>query len=342
MSLFSPKINVRTMAVFCRQMAQMYDAGIPVLNGLKLATESTPDRKLRRVVESMSVSISSGATLSQAVERERKYWPNVFIELVGAGELGGRLKPVFYHLADYHDRQVEMRLRVRNSMIYPCIQLTMLWCVVSLLWAIGLMQGKTGGAFLIRVLLEQYLWLQITAAAVAAIALCAAVVLARAGMWRWIWGAMKNFVWPVSRMGRALAVARFCQALGLLLGGGIDAKKAVERAARTADNPYVTASLMKALPRLEQGATLTEALRPCKYLDPRVHEMLHVGEESGTLPKSLAKVAEQLELEALAATDVVIKVGEVVLLLLVACILGYFIISFWVGYYDKVLQDLDV
>ena len=88
--------------------------------------------------------------------------------------------------------------------------------------------------------------------------------------------------------------------------------------------------------------TLTESLRPCKYVTPKVHEMLHVGEQSGSLPKSLAKVAEQLELEALAATDVAIRVGEVVLLLLVACILGYFIISFWVGYYNNVLGELGV
>jgi len=65
MSLFSPKISIRTMAVFCRQMAQMYDAGIPVLNGLKLAAESAADRKLRRVVESVHLSISSRATLCQ-------------------------------------------------------------------------------------------------------------------------------------------------------------------------------------------------------------------------------------------------------------------------------------
>ena len=168
------------------------------------------------------------------------------------------------------------------------------------------------------------------------------VILSRLGRWQWIWGALKTFVWPFRKMGRALAMARFSQALGLLLGSGIGVKTATERAARTADNPYITASLIQALPRLDRGATLTEALSPCRYLDPRVRETLYVGEQSGTLPVSLAKVAEQLDLEAMAAAHVATRVFEITVILLVLLIGGWFVISFWTGYYNNLFEMLDI
>jgi len=342
MSLFSPKINARSMAVFCRQMAQMYDAGIPVQNGLKLAAESTPDRKLRHVVENMYLSISSGATLSQAIEQERKYWPNVFIELVGAGELGGRLKTIFYELARYYDQRVEMRRKILGALIYPTVQIVILWLAASLILAIRRMQKATGFGFDLEKLLEQYAKLQIQAAAAMVIIVVVVVILSRLGRWQWIWGALKTFVWPFRKMGRTLAMARFSQALGLLLGSGIGVKTATEHAARTADNPYITASLIQALPRLDQGATLTEALSPCRYLDPRVRETLYVGEQSGTLPVSLAKVAEQLDLEAMAAAHVATRVFEITVILLVLLIGGWFVISFWTGYYNNLFEMLDI
>jgi len=341
-SLFSAAISMQSVAVFCRQMAQTYDAGIPVLNGLILATDATPDRKLRNVVNRMHHSIMGGSTLTQAAEQERKYWPNLFVELVSAGEMGGRLKDVLYHLAQYYDKRLEVRRKVLGSLVYPAIQLTVVWLVVSLLAAISRMQQSTGGQFRVDVLLSKYVQLQVAGLTVLIIVLAAVAILSRLGMWQWIWGAVKTFVWPFSRMGRALAVARFSQALGLLLGSGIDAKRATARAARTADNPYVTASLMEAMPRLERGSTLTEALSPCPYLDPKVREMLYVGEQSGTLDTSLAKAAEQIELEAMAAARVAMRIGEVAVLLLVALVVGFVVIRFYMNLYGGILRELNV
>ena len=76
MSVFSAKISAHTMVLFCRQMAQTYDAGIPLLSGLKLAAAASRDRKLHRVVSRMRESIGAGATLQQATEQERRYWPD--------------------------------------------------------------------------------------------------------------------------------------------------------------------------------------------------------------------------------------------------------------------------
>jgi len=342
MSLVSPKIGLRSMVLFCRQMAQTYDAGIPLLNGLNLAAEATHDTRLRAVLERMRDGISRGDTLSAAVERERKYWPNLFIELVGAGEVGGRLKPIFYDLATYYEQRIEIRRKVIGAVIYPACLLTMLLLVATLIAAIGAMQAATGGAFDVDTLFKKFGLLLFVRLCILAGIGAVVVILARIGVWRWVTGAAKTFIWPFAGLSRKLASARFARALGLLLGAGLGARESVERAARTANNPFVTDNLMLALSRLDQGATLTEALTASPYLNPSVREMLYVGEQSGKLDAALDKAAEQLELEAMAEVYNKIRIGEVVVYLAVAACIGAFVINFYRNLYGGMLDELGI
>ena len=156
MSLFSSKISMNTMVVSCRQLAQTYDAGIPILKGIELATENTGDPKLRRVLLRMSHSIRTGATLGSAVDQERAHWPNLFVELVSAGEIGGQLKPILYELASYYEERVAIRRKVMTSLIYPALQVTVMALAISVLAAIKLMQKETDGQFDANLLMYKF------------------------------------------------------------------------------------------------------------------------------------------------------------------------------------------
>ena len=61
--------------------------------------------------------------------------------------------------------------------------------------------------------------------------------------------------------------------------------------------------------------------------------MLAVGEQSGKLEESLNKVAQYHMEEGLHAVDVATRVGEVLILLLVAGVVGAILISFYSGYF---------
>ncbi|MCD6288631.1 MAG: type II secretion system F family protein [Candidatus Hydrogenedentes bacterium] len=342
MALFSSKVSLKSMIVFCRQMAHSYDAGLPILSGLKLAADATHDRHLASVVSHMHESISRGSTLYEAAQLQQKHWPTLFVELLGSGETGGRLKEVLYNLADHYERQMAIRRKIVGAIIYPVLQLSVLWLVMSLLTAISRMQAATHMQFDVNKLMSEFIYIQMVGAAVAMICVGTAVILSRMGMWKWVWGAMKTFVWPFGGISRKVAAARFARSLGLLLGAGIPAKQAVERAARTTDNAYVSASLLESLPRLDRGLTLTESLAPSPYLNSQVLEMLQVGEQSGTLEKSMLKAADQLDEQAAASIYASIQIGKVVIFLVIACIIGAFVINFWSNYYGNMFKELNI
>ncbi len=305
------------MAFFCREMAYSYDAGIPLLNGLKLVAESAHNRRLRRVLRRMQTEIRAGASLSEAVASQRRYWPALFIHVLGAGEAAGQIKRVLYELADHFDQYVAFRQAFMKQLIYP-------FCLLVAASIIGIWQSAmismlrtTGGKMNFKVFAEAFARLSVLQVAGMVVPVAVMLLLWRLGVWSWVWMQVKTFVWPLSMMTRKLAMARFNRALGLLLGSGLGATHAVEQAARTADNPYIARTLLKAIPRLETGATFTEAIAPCPYMSEAERQMLHIGEVSGTLGKSLTKSAELLEQEAFATLNVVVRMAGLVFIFLV-------------------------
>lgn len=105
------------------------------------------------------------------------------------------------------------------------------------------------------------------------------------------------------------------------------AAHAVEYAAHSTDNPYIEKKLLESLPRLESGATFTEAIEPCPYMSEAERQMLYIGEVSGTLGQSLTKSAELLEQEAFATLKVAVHLtGLVFFFLVVGMLFGGLVI----------------
>jgi type II secretory pathway component PulF len=118
--------------------------------------------------------------------------------------------------------------------------------------------------------------------------------------------------------------------------------EAARRAAATANNPYIERSLLKCVPAIQDGESVSVALSQCPYFSDMAREMMHTGEEAGKLDQHLEKVADIHEAEALHAADVLVVVLGVLAILVVACGIGLFVIRFWVNYYGSMLDDLGV
>lgn len=309
------------MAFFCREMAYTYDAGIPLLNGLKLVAESTHDWRLRRVLRRMQDDIRDGASLSEAVASQQRYWPALFIHVLGAGEAAGQIKRALYEMADHFDQYVAFRRAFMKQLLYPFCLLVAGSIIAISQSAMIFMLRTTGGKMNFKVFAAAFARLSIMQVLGMVVPVAVMALLWRLGVWQWVWMQIKTFVWPLSMMTRKMAMARFNRALGLLLGSGLGATHAVEQAARTADNPYIARTLLKAVPRLESGATFTEAIAPCPYMSEAERQMLHIGEVSGTLKKSLTKSAELIEQEVFATLRVAVRLAGLLFFFLVVGIL---------------------
>ncbi len=347
MALLSSQLSNKRMVPFCRQLSTAYSAGLPVIQTLELTARECKDTRVKGILEQMAYSVRNGATLGDAAMTQQKYLPELFVQLLAAGEYGGRLDVMLRDLGGYYEDRLAMRRQAISAMLYPMFLLAALWFFGSF----GMMALKEGlanfvqhdgrqdfdiGAFLVR-----YGYFQLRCMSVAAVVMAVFVLLARMGAFRRFISGLTTHIWPLAPVTRRMTLARFFRCFSLLLGSGVPIVQAVRQSAKAGANAYMEKQFEKAIGPIQEGATLTQAFHDVP-LTSLAREMLHIGEVSGNLETHLQKLSEYHFTEARHAIDIALKVFQYVLFVSVAVAIGYFVISFYSSYIGGVTDALGV
>jgi len=339
MGLFSPELSTKTMVPLCRQLATSYEAGIPIVRGLALVSEQLQDRKARRVMVEMMESVQAGSTLGDAARKQRGYLPHFFIALLESGESGGRLDVMLRDLAQYYEDRLAMRRAIIGALTYPILQLAAAWFLGTFaLRLVGQLDPMSMQPFDLGAYFAGYVWFQVKAMLVLGVLFLLCAFLSYIGVLRWIWGWFAYNLWPFNQVSRRFALARFFRSMSLLIGSGMHIRLCIEHSAVITLNPYVERDLRKAVPVVAQGGTLVEAFAGSKVLTRVAREMIHVGEETGKLEESLRKVSEYHMDEATHAVKVATRVLGVAIILVMALLIGYIVISFYANLYGNLMN----
>lgn len=340
MGLFSSELSAKQMVPFCRQLAATYTAGIPIAQSLDVVGAQLTNKAIRTLTSEMKEDILRGATLADAAAAQSKRLPRFFVQLVAAGERGGRLDAMLRDLAKYYEDKVALQRTIAMSLLYPGIQLAFAWFAGS--FALTTIGRINTTSFDLNGILRDYAALQASAGAVAAVALVAMAVLARTGQLRRVTGVIGTHAWPFSGATLRFALARFFRSMALLVGSGVNIVKCVEASAEVAHNDYVKRHLLRATPVLRNGGTLEQAFAPIRIIPPMAQQMVAVGERAGELEFQMEKIAQWYTEEAESKVLVITRVMNVVILLLVAVVVAYVLITFYSRLYGGIYNELGI
>ncbi len=135
---------------------------------------------------------------------------------------------------------------------------------------------------------------------------------------------------PLRRFLSRWSEARFAASLATALGAGLDLLGAVQLALESCDDPIWQSHQSEIIKALQNGASLTDALRQTRLVGSILLGMTLAGEESGTLPRTLQWGAQllqsnlDLELESLTSLlepFLLLLMGNVVALVALATLL---------------------
>lgn len=346
MGLLSSQIPTKKMVPLCRQMAHSHEAGIHLLTSLDMLARQQKDRQLRDVLQRMKDNIVRGWTLGDAARAESKHLSPIFVELLTAGEQGGKLDAMFRDLADYYEDRLAIKRSIIGALVYPCIQVAAAWFLGTFAFRLlGIIMASFGGRgepFSLEAFIKDYLMFQAKAMGILGVIVAICILLSRLGLFGWVYGLFTTHMWPMSRVTRKFAMARFCRTLSLLLTTDMPIHRCIERSAASVGNPYIERELLKALPHIRQGGSLTEAFARTRFFTPQVRETLAVGENSGKLDTALRHVSQMELEEANHAVRIALRFLGVAILLAVAILIGYIVITFYMTLIGGVLDELDV
>lgn len=292
--------------VFARQLGSLIGAGVSIVHALDLIAQQEETGPLRGVVTDIRDKVMEGMRLSEAAAKYPAVFDRLFVSLLQAGEAGGVLDEVLPALADYRERDAEVRRKVQASLAYPAFIL-----VVGIMTVIVAMTYFLPNILVIfenssqalptptRILVfatdlaRNYgIWLA------AVLALGAAFLLhSPEGSRKRLLADLVKLHLPVVRtLVRHAETARFARTLALLHEVGIPVHQGLEVARNTVYNEAFRRDLGAACRQIvEEGTNLADSFAAVRLLPAYAVHMIAVGEAGGTLSRSLREVAELYE-----------------------------------------------
>ena len=131
------KVKLKELAVYSRQLSVLIDAELPLIQSLNILAEQTKNKYFKRVIQSVREDVEGGSTLNQAMRKFPKAFDDLYCNLIASGEQSGSLDIMLRRLAEYNEKIVKLRSKVKQAMIYPvAILIFAVLVTIFLLWKV--------------------------------------------------------------------------------------------------------------------------------------------------------------------------------------------------------------
>ena len=133
--------------------------------------------------------------------------------------------------------------------------------------------------------------------------------------------------------------ARFARTISSLYSSGIPIVQALQIGRKTIGNTYIDSQFDDAVAKVRSGGNLSDALDNIKGFTKKLTSAVRVGEETGSLDTMLNSIADSMEYESNMAVDRMVATLEPVLIVVMAIIVGFIMISVLMpiyGSYDAI------
>jgi len=299
------KLPLEQFLVFNQELMALVKSGLPILRIWDLLIERAGHAGFQRTLRGVRDDIRGGASASEALAKHPRYFPELYVATVKAGEQSGNLPEVLQRYVAYLKLMVGLRQKVKKAISYPIILIGIGLAVVGFLLTYVMptfvsVYGESAKTlpWSTQVLLDvvTHAESRLLPAAVVLIGLMLGVhtyYATAAGQL-----ALDRLVLKLPLVGQIAVkhnTVQLTRTLGTILAGGTPLVDALKGARGAVSNKWISQEMIGAVNEIREGATLADALDRPRVLPRLAIEMLSVGEETGSLDTMLRDVAEFYE-----------------------------------------------
>lgn len=338
-AFLKPKVKPKDLTVFTRQLATLMAAGMPLLRSLRVLERQCTQQTLKEALNTMSVSVESGNSFSEALANHPKIFDNLYVNMVKAGEAGGVTELVLTRLSEFMEKAQKIKNKVKGAMTYPIIILIAAVGITTVLMLTvipkfkeifaDLLDGKalppiTQMVINISSALQNY-FLYIAAAVVGIWLLVGMMLRTKGG--KLAADRLKANMPIFGTLTRRTCIARLTRTLGTLLSSGVPLLQALAIVRDTSGNIIFYNALQQVHDGVKEGENMSNLMDQTKVFPPMVISMIDVGEETGAIAEMLTRIADTYEDEVDNAVSGLTSVLEPMVIILLALIVGTIVIA---------------
>jgi type IV pilus assembly protein PilC len=331
------RANFNDVVTFTRQIAIMLNAGLTLIDSLAILRKQTTKQSYLHLLEDIDKEIRSGNSLSDALNKHRNLFSNLYIALVKSGEASGKLNEILSRLADNLEKQREFRGKITSALIYP---------VIIIISMVGVMFVMV--TFVIPKLLNLYKDFNIELPFTTKILIAISSILTKT--WPIILILLfvslplikkiadlppvrykiDYYLLRLPLFGRIIQMAALVDStrtLAILTNSGISILDSLSIVTDISENVIYKKTFENIYKQIEKGGSLGEAFERAEIFPPILVQMVTVGEETGHLDETLNKISRYFEMESEIAVKAATSLIEPLILVVLGLGVGFLVMS---------------
>ncbi len=336
MARFS-RVKPREIIMFSRQLALLLESGTDIVTSLELLQSQVTNRTLQVTLGDVAADIRGGSSLSAALSKHPRAFPELYARTLAAGEQAGNLEIVLRQMADYLERSATTEKKIKNALTYPVIVAIVAFIVIAVLvtFVLPAFTGlyRTLGADLpatTQMLISLSDWLidygVFLLLGIVAVAIIGFLYI-RTPTGKYQFDKLMLSVPVIGRINLLSQLARCCRTIALLFKVGLPLPEVMSQAIHGTNNKVLIQALTEVQQELIRGEGLSKPMAKRSVFLPLMVQMTSVGEETGHLDTTLSTVAQTYEVEADDRTSSAVGLIQPAITIIIGVVIAFIAIS---------------
>ncbi|MGB1885364.1 MAG: type II secretion system F family protein [Gammaproteobacteria bacterium] len=334
------KITTKDITVFCRQMATMMSAGVPLVQSFEIVGRGHENKAMQDLIMTIKGDVEAGGSLNEALGKHPKHFNELFVNLVTAGEQAGILEDILHKLATYMEKTEALKSKIKGAMFYPIAVIVVAFVITCILMIFVIPQFQELFAgfgadlpALTTFVINMSKWFQANW-----FFLIGGIILAIVGIIQAMKRSIKfahfvdRLLLKIPVLGDILnksAIARFARTLATMFAAGTPLVEAMTSVAGACGNIVYYEAVMKMRDDVATGTQMQATMRDVGVWPNMVIQMVAIGEESGALDQMLGKVADWYEQEVDDAVESLTSLLEPIIMAVLGVLIGGLVVAMY-------------
>ncbi len=336
---FTPgQLNRRAELYF--QLGSMITAGVPLIQALEMTANNSSMRASKKNISAMLEHLKNGLSFSDSMAHVSGWLPEFDVALLSAGEQAGKLDTSFKTLGTHYATRATIIRDTISRLILPTVNLHVFLLIFPLDYLIGLALGIVNNDYskCIPFFIEKaVVFGGFYGLIIFFIFACQGK---RGERWRSFLESVSKLFPLLGTSRKYLVLSRLSAALEAMVSSDVTVIKAWPMAASASGSPQLKREISTWGAELERGVTPAELVSQTHYFPEMFKNLYGTGEISGKLDESLRRLQAFYQEEGFRTLTMFTRVLSGTIYGLVALLIAYNVIKFWMNYYGGLMQSV--
>jgi len=330
------KVPLNILVFFTRQLSTMFSAGLTIERALYFLSTEEKNKKFKKTLLKITDDVKKGLLLSSALENHPGVFSNLYVSLVKAGEVSGKLSETLEELSIYLEKIEDTQRKVKSAMYYPVFIMVFLFVVITVMFTFLIPKFKdvydqlgSELPYYTVLFVNMSVWFQNNFFTV---------------LFLIIIGLMTIWIFTLTNTGslirdkillripifgtiiRQSILSKFSKTFGILISSGVPVMEAMGLVIRVVNNRVYEIAIKDATKNIENGVSISDSLKDTGVFPPIMIQLFSTGEETGEIDNLSLKASEFYTKQVNASVDRLTSLIEPLLIILVGLVIGGVII----------------